>query len=232
MEKPLTINSQNLKKEKPSGNTITQRPGLIICKVSGKEDLRLTWNSHRLLSEIIQFLNCSIRKYLDILGDQEYKIEVATEIEDSTKWTPTTIQQLVENSDIYTVRISKLEEINNDEVNEEPVKIHSMLKCRRHCANQMRYIQLMEQNKKINPPTSKDAIIKMEELKKHCTTNDCWVSYNGKVYDITKYLDYHPGGRDILIEFAGSDMTETFTNFHQWVNCEQILQHSFVGFLG
>ncbi|OII76031.1 cytochrome B5-like heme steroid binding domain-containing protein [Cryptosporidium andersoni] len=216
MEELPTINFQNLKKKKSSGNTVTQRPGLIICKVSGKEDLRLTWGSHRLLSKTIQFLNCSIRKYLNILEDREYKIEVATEVEDGTKWVPTTIQQLVENSDIYTVRISRIEETDNDKVNKEPIKVHSMLNCGRHCANQMRYIQLMEKNKKINSLTPKDTIIKVEELKKHCTANDCWVSYNGKVYDITKYLDYHPGGRDLLIEFAGSDITEAFTNFHQW----------------
>jgi mannose-6-phosphate isomerase-like protein (cupin superfamily) len=28
----------------------------------------------------------------------------------------------------------------------------------------------------------------------HHTQDDAWVSLNGKVYDVTKYLDYHPGG--------------------------------------
>lgn len=30
------------------------------------------------------------------------------------------------------------------------------------------------------------------------------------VYDVTKYLDGHPGGKDVLREVAGTDATEAF----------------------
>ena len=40
-------------------------------------------------------------------------------------------------------------------------------------------------------PSSK---ITPKELAKHRSQDDAWVSLNGKVFDITKYLDYHPGG--------------------------------------
>ena len=31
-----------------------------------------------------------------------------------------------------------------------------------------------------------------------------------KVYDVTKYLDDHPGGSEIIVEYAGKDATDMF----------------------
>jgi len=30
------------------------------------------------------------------------------------------------------------------------------------------------------------------------------------VYDVTKYLDDHPGGSEIIVEYAGKDATDMF----------------------
>ena len=40
---------------------------------------------------------------------------------------------------------------------------------------------------------------------KHNKEDDCWTVYQGKVYDVTSYLDYHPGGRDKLMLAAGGN---------------------------
>ena len=34
-----------------------------------------------------------------------------------------------------------------------------------------------------------------EEIEKHNKDNDCWIVINGKVYDATSVLDWHPGGK-------------------------------------
>jgi cytochrome b involved in lipid metabolism len=34
--------------------------------------------------------------------------------------------------------------------------------------------------------------IKMEEVEKHDQESDCWLAINGKVYDVTPFLDDHP----------------------------------------
>ncbi len=41
--------------------------------------------------------------------------------------------------------------------------------------------------------------INREELAKHRHVNDCWLSVYGKVYDVTAYLDEHPGQNDFPI---------------------------------
>ena len=49
-----------------------------------------------------------------------------------------------------------------------------------------------------------DRVISMEELKAHATEADCWILVHGKVYDVTKFLDEHPGGFDIILSNTGA----------------------------
>ena len=37
---------------------------------------------------------------------------------------------------------------------------------------------------------------------------DCWLGIDGLVYDVTKFLDDHPGGPEIVLEHAGKDATQ------------------------
>jgi cytochrome b involved in lipid metabolism len=52
--------------------------------------------------------------------------------------------------------------------------------------------------------------ISPEELAKHASTKDCWLLIDGIVYDVTKYLDGHPGGTAVMVEHAGQDCTSNF----------------------
>ncbi len=47
------------------------------------------------------------------------------------------------------------------------------------------------------------------EVAKHCTESDAWLIIDGKVYDVTEYVDLHPGG-DKLLKHVGGDSTEGF----------------------
>lgn len=33
-----------------------------------------------------------------------------------------------------------------------------------------------------------------KELAKHCKCDDAWLAIRGKVYNVTRYMDFHPGG--------------------------------------
>ena len=48
------------------------------------------------------------------------------------------------------------------------------------------------------------------EVAKHSKANDCWIVINGKAYDVTTYLDLHPGGADLILTQCGKDATNAF----------------------
>lgn len=57
---------------------------------------------------------------------------------------------------------------------------------------------------------SKETEIQYEEMQKHNTAKDCWMAIHGKVYDVTNFLDQHPGGAEVMMEVAGQDATDEF----------------------
>lgn len=60
---------------------------------------------------------------------------------------------------------------------------------------------------------------------------DAWSAYHGKVYNISPYLPYHPGGEGELRRAAGKDGTKLFMEVHPWVNWENMLGECMVGIL-
>ncbi|KAF7887959.1 uncharacterized protein EAF01_011113 [Botrytis porri] len=58
---------------------------------------------------------------------------------------------------------------------------------------------------------------------------DAWTVLGGKVYNITPYLPYHPGGEPELLKCAGRDGTRLFGEVHPWVNWEGMLEACLVG---
>ncbi|PGH28077.1 hypothetical protein AJ80_00334 [Polytolypa hystricis UAMH7299] len=60
---------------------------------------------------------------------------------------------------------------------------------------------------------------------------DAWTSYMGKVYNITPYLPFHPGGNGELLRGAGKDSEKLFKEIHPWVNWDGMLGECLVGIL-
>jgi len=50
-------------------------------------------------------------------------------------------------------------------------------------------------------------VLTRKVLSHHNSANDAWVVHNGSVYDITMFLESHPGGSDILNEHLGKDVS-------------------------
>ena len=53
--------------------------------------------------------------------------------------------------------------------------------------------------------------VTMDELKKHNKTGDAWSVFNGKVYNMSEYARFHPGGEKELMRVAGRDGTRLFS---------------------
>ena len=51
------------------------------------------------------------------------------------------------------------------------------------------------------------------EVATHNTVNSCWIISKGKVYDVTSWLIYHPGGSESILKKAGTDCSFDF-DFH------------------
>lgn len=60
---------------------------------------------------------------------------------------------------------------------------------------------------------------------------EAWTVYQGKVYNVTPYLPFHPGGEGELMRSAGRDATKMFMEVHPWVNWEAMLGECLVGIL-
>ena len=80
------------------------------------------------------------------------------------------------------------------------------------------------------------------ELKRHRRRNDAWMAINGKVYNVTSFLPFHPGGEKEMMRGVGRDGTKLFSmttcfmrlivvEFHAWVNPETMLDKCLIGFL-
>ncbi|GAA5980538.1 hypothetical protein JCM11641_006673 [Rhodosporidiobolus odoratus] len=59
-----------------------------------------------------------------------------------------------------------------------------------------------------------------------------WVLIEGRVYDVTAFLDDHPGGRKILLNSAGKDATEKFWQFHSKKVLEKTATTFLIGKIG
>jgi cytochrome b involved in lipid metabolism len=75
----------------------------------------------------------------------------------------------------------------------------------------------------------------MEEVAKHNSQQDCWLvignKSNGgpKVYDISKYLNEHPGGPEIMLDFAGKDADDMFEDIGHSTGAREKLRTLYVG---
>lgn len=53
---------------------------------------------------------------------------------------------------------------------------------------------------------------KLEEIAKHTEDDDCWIIIHGKVYDVTDFMDAHPGGPEYLTDHSGGEWRRNLTH--------------------
>merc|ERR1712115_375885 len=76
---------------------------------------------------------------------------------------------------------------------------------------------------------AKAKVISEEELSKHTSSDDLWMAIEGKVYDITSFIDDHPGGDEVLKDTAGRDATTEFDDVGHSVEAVEMMEKYYIG---
>ncbi|KAL2831424.1 FMN-dependent dehydrogenase-domain-containing protein [Aspergillus cavernicola] len=62
--------------------------------------------------------------------------------------------------------------------------------------------------------TTNGPLIPFSELQRHATPEDCWIVVHSRIYDVTAFLDEHPGGSAIILKYAGTDASKAYDEVH------------------
>jgi predicted heme/steroid binding protein len=54
----------------------------------------------------------------------------------------------------------------------------------------------------------------LAEVASHGDSNSCWSVINGKVYDLSSYINQHPGGSREILQICGTDGSSAFNFQH------------------
>ncbi|KZO98138.1 putative cytochrome b5 [Calocera viscosa TUFC12733] len=76
---------------------------------------------------------------------------------------------------------------------------------------------------------SAEKVITIDELKEHSSKDSLYILIHGKVYDVTKFLDEHPGGDEVILAEKGTDATEAFEDVGHSDEARALLPDMLVG---
>lgn len=74
-------------------------------------------------------------------------------------------------------------------------------------------------------------VISTEEVKKHRRKSSVWIIIHGDVYDVTSFLEEHPGGEDSLLDVAGQDGSQGFDDVGHSDDARELLKKYKIGTL-
>ncbi|PWY70986.1 cytochrome b5 [Aspergillus heteromorphus CBS 117.55] len=69
----------------------------------------------------------------------------------------------------------------------------------------------------------------LQEVSEHNTKKDLYMVIHDKVYDVSSFVDEHPGGEEVLLDVGGQDGTEAFEDVGHSDEAREILDGLLVG---
>ncbi|PWA95738.1 cytochrome b5-like heme/steroid binding domain-containing protein [Artemisia annua] len=67
------------------------------------------------------------------------------------------------------------------------------------------------------------------EVSKHNKTKDCWLIIHGKVYDVTPFMEDHPGGDEVLLAATGKDATTDYEDIGHSNDAQNMMHKYYIG---
>jgi len=69
----------------------------------------------------------------------------------------------------------------------------------------------------------------LKDVSGHKDKNSTWIVIHDKVYDVTQFLEEHPGGEEVLLEQAGKDATEHFEDVGHSTDARTMMNDYLIG---
>ncbi|KAI8617689.1 cytochrome-b5 reductase [Chytriomyces sp. MP71] len=69
------------------------------------------------------------------------------------------------------------------------------------------------------------------DVAEHNTRKSSWLVIDKMVYDVTKFLEEHPGGEEVMMENAGFDATDAFDEIGHSDDAKDLLKSMLIGTL-
>ncbi|CAL8313087.1 unnamed protein product [Merluccius merluccius] len=71
--------------------------------------------------------------------------------------------------------------------------------------------------------------LRLSEIEEQNTFKSTWIIISNKVYDVTRFLEEHPGGEEVLREQAGGDATESFLDVGHSTDAKEMAEEMLIG---
>ncbi|CAI4229969.1 unnamed protein product [Auanema sp. JU1783] len=68
-----------------------------------------------------------------------------------------------------------------------------------------------------------------DDVASHNTPQSCWIILDNKVYDVTKFLEEHPGGEEVITQLAGQDATDAFNDVGHSRDAKEMAEEYLIG---
>ncbi|KAI3712503.1 hypothetical protein L1987_71060 [Smallanthus sonchifolius] len=68
-----------------------------------------------------------------------------------------------------------------------------------------------------------------DDVSTHNKTKDCWLIIDGKVYDVTPFMEDHPGGDEVLLAATGKDATDDFEDVGHSDEARDMMHKYYIG---
>jgi cytochrome b involved in lipid metabolism len=103
------------------------------------------------------------------------------------------------------------------------------------------YVERSSQSKATHTANETEVLsnyLTLDEVGKHQTRTDCWIIIEGSVYDVSGFIEQHPGGAESMIPYCGKDGTVAFQTKDKTrpqdhsTSAKNMLKDYFIGKLG